>query len=78
MACSQGSTVSPSPETNLLGVIVDRKQTYSNHIDFFVSKCDCSLFLIKQLRNMGMNCRGLKLFYQTKIRCILAYAAGVA
>ena len=32
---------------------------------------------MKQLRNMGMNPRGLKLLYQTNIKSILTYAAPV-
>ena len=37
IARSQGFTISPSPETNFLAVIVDMKLTFSSHIDFIVS-----------------------------------------
>jgi len=32
---------------------------------------------MKQLRNMGMNPSGFKLFYQTNIKSVLAYAVPV-
>jgi len=72
--CFQGVTISPSPETKFLGVIIDRLLV-DIFILFFLS--NSRLFLMRQLRNMGMNPSGLKLFYQIHIKSILTYAAPV-
>ena len=48
---------------------------FSEHIDEVVSKCDKRIFLLRQLKILGMNATGLKTFYCSNIRSVLSYAA---
>ena len=49
--------------------------SFSTNIDSIVSKINSRLFLLSQLKTVGMDTHGLHTFYCTNIRPVLAYAA---
>ena len=67
--------ISPSDETKFLGIIVDDKLSFSSHVDHIISKCNSRLFLMRQLKVLGLNAAGLKTFYTSNIRSLLLYGA---
>ena len=58
-----------------LGVFIDNKLSFNKHVDFLVKKCSSRLFLMRKLKNIGLDELGLLTFYLTNIGSILAYAA---
>ena len=60
-----------------LGVIINDHLTFSEHINFRVKKCNSKLFLMRQLRKLGMNNDGLKTFYSANIRSVITYVSTV-
>ena len=66
--------ISPSEHTKFLGVIVDNTLTFSNHVDYVISKCSQGLYLMRLLKQMGMDSDGLKTFYVANIRSVITYA----
>ena len=76
--CHNDNTfISPSDHTKFLGVIIDSKLTFSEHIQSVLSKCYSRLHLLKQLKCMNMDTNGLKTFYIANVRSILSYASPV-
>jgi hypothetical protein len=70
-------SISPSNVVKFLGVFIDNKLTCKKHVENLISKCNSRLFLMRQLKNLGLNKRGLCVFYCSNIRSILTYAAPV-
>ena len=66
--------LSPSEHTKFLGVVVDNTLTFSNHVDYIISKCSQRLYLMRLLKRMGMDSEGLKTFYVANIKSVVAYA----
>ena len=64
----------PSNSAKFLGVTVDRTLTFSEHVSKILSKCNSRIFLMKQLKQMGMNANGLLTFYKTNLKPVLSYA----
>ena len=66
--------ISPVSKAKFLGVLVDNKFTFSNHVDSIISKCNGKTFLMLQLKRMAMNTKGLRsfymYFYKTGFRCM--------
>ena len=60
-----------------LRIIVDNHLTFIDHVEHLVKKCNSKLFLMRQLRKVGMDKNGLKTYYCTNIRSVLAYASPV-
>lgn len=71
------NTITPSLSMKFLGVIFDDHLTFNEHIDFIVKNCNSKLFLMRQLRKLGMNNDGLKRFYCANIRSVITYASPV-
>ena len=69
--------ITTSESVKFLGVLVDNRLTFIYHVENLVKKCNSKLFLMRQLRKVGMNQDGLKAFYCINIRSILAYASPV-
>ena len=67
--------ISPSEETKFLGIIVENKLSFSSHVDHIISKCNSRLFLVRQLKVLGLNAAGLKTFYTSNIRSLLLYGS---
>ena len=74
---SDDTFISPSKSAKLLGVTVDSQLSFSDHIDSVVSKCNSRLYLMKQLKTMGMNTAGLITFYAANVKPVLSYACPV-
>ena len=66
--------LSPSEHTKFLGVVVDNKLTFSNHVDYIISKCSQRLYLMRLLKRMGIDSEGLKTFYVANIKSVITYA----
>ena len=64
----------PSDSAKFLGVTVDKTLTFSQHVSSVLSKCNSRIFLMKQLKQMGMNSNGLLTFYKTNLKPVLSYA----
>ena len=72
---SNGTVLSPVDHTKLLGVVIDSKLSFNQHIEFLVSKSNSRLFLMRKLKTLGLNATGLKTFYETNIRSLLVYGS---
>ena len=68
-------SIQPTECIKFLGLFIDDHLNFSKHIDEVVSKCDKRIFLLRQLKILGMNATGLKTFYCSNIRSVLSYAA---
>jgi hypothetical protein len=59
--------LTPSPCTKFLGILIDNKLSFNNHVDNLVTKCNSRLFLMRKLRTIGLSNEGPKLLYTTNI-----------
>lgn len=75
--CGNGLFITPLEHTKLLGVEIDSKLNFSEHVNSIVLKCNSRIFLMKQLRSMGMSPKGLETFYVANIKSIISYASPV-
>ena len=64
----------PSKSAKFLGVTVDSTLTFSQHVSQLLSKCNSQIFLMKQLKQMGMNSTGLLTFYKANLKPVISYA----
>ena len=69
------STIKPADCLKFLGFYIDNLLSFSNHVNQIVSKCSSRIFLLQQLKILGMNSDGLNTFYCSNIRSLLSYAA---
>ena len=69
------TVLSPVDHTKLLGVIIDDKLSFSQHVEFLVTKSNSRMFLMRKLKTLGLNATGLKTFYETNIRSVLVYGS---
>ena len=70
-----GYSISPSNAVKFLGVYIDNHLNFSANVDNIISRTNSRLFLLRQLKILGMNTNGLITFYCTNIRSVLTYAA---
>ena len=68
-------SIIPSNTVKFLGVTIDDHITFSNHITNIIRRCNSRLYLLRQLKILGMNTDGLKNFYIANIRSIISYAS---
>jgi hypothetical protein len=68
-------SLTPAKATKFLGVMVDSRLTFDDHVQYVISKCNSRLYLMRQLKSAGMNRDGLKMYYCTNIRSIITYAS---
>jgi hypothetical protein len=71
--CQSGSTIAATAK--FLGIIVDCKLTFSDHVGSITSRCNSKIYIMLQLKRMGMDTSGLRKFYCTYIRPSLVYGA---
>jgi hypothetical protein len=69
------TTILPSTHVKFLGVLIDNHLTFSANVDNILSKCSSRIYLMKQLKMLGVNISGLKTFYCSNVRSILTYAS---
>lgn len=67
--------IEPSECAKFLGVTIDNHLNFSTHVDNIILKCNSRIFLLRQLKILGMDIAGLKSFYTANIRSILTYAS---
>ena len=72
---NENISIKPTECTKFLGVYIDNHLSFSNHVDNIISKCSSRIYLLRQLKILGMNAEGLKTFYCSNIRSLLSYAA---
>jgi hypothetical protein len=71
-----GDTVlHPSTNATFLGIVIDHRLSFNDHVQGIMNKCNSRLFLLRKLKSIGLSEQGLKLFYLTSIRSIISYAA---
>ena len=68
-------SIQPTECIKFLGLFIDDHLNFSKHIDEIISKCNKRIFLLPQLKILGMISSGLQTFYCSNIRSILCYAA---
>lgn len=56
-------------------MFIDNKLSFNKHVDFLVTKCSSRLFLMRNLKTVGLDEQGLLTVYLTNIRSVLCYAA---
>jgi hypothetical protein len=59
----------------LLGLSIDSKLSFNDHVANTSAKCNSLLFLMRKLKQFGLNSNGLLLFYISSIRTVLCYAS---
>ena len=67
--------IAPSVLVKFLGIHIDNHLNFSSHIDSIISSCNSRLFLLRQLKVLGMNTNGLFKYYCANIRFLATYAA---
>ena len=64
----------PLSSPKFLGVVVDNKLTFTNHVDYIILKCSQRLYLMSLLKHMAMGSEALKTFYVANIKSLFAHA----
>ena len=67
--------LSPVFESQFLGVTIDNKLSFSSHVSKVLSKCNAKIFIMLQLKRLGMSIPSLKNFYCAFVRSNLVYGA---
>ena len=70
-----GISIQPKRCVAFLGVLVDDHLSFSDHVDKLISDCDKRLYLLRQLKILGMNQQGLTRFFCSNVRSLISYAA---
>ena len=70
-----GQVLLPLDVVKFLGVLIDCKLTFKDHVQHIISKCTSRLYFMRVLKCQGLNASGLKTFYLCNIRPILTYAS---
>ena len=66
-----------SESAKLLGVTIDTKLNFSEHIKDTYSRLGGRIYGMRELKRLGLNAEGLKLYYTANIRSVLTYACPV-
>ena len=66
-----------SESAKLLGVTSDTKLKLSKHIKDTYSRLGGRIYGMRELKGLGLNAEGLKLYYTANIRSVLTYACPV-
>ena len=66
-----------SESAKLLGVTIETKLDFSEHIKDTYSRLGGQIYGIRELKQLGLNAEGLKLHYTANIRSFLTYACPV-
>ena len=67
--------LTPSSYMKLLGITIDNKLTFNDHINAVVRKCNSLLFMMRKLKTIGLDTDGLKTFYTSNVKSVICYAA---
>ena len=66
--------IKPTDCVKFLGVHIDNHLSFSVNVEKSISKCDSHIFLLRQLKILGMDVKGLKTLYCSNILLLLSYA----
>jgi hypothetical protein len=69
----RGSLNADVHQFKFLGFIIDENLNFNAHVQYILSKCQSRLFLMRKLKQVGMDRNGLLVFYTTNVRSILIY-----
>ena len=61
--------------SKFLGITIDKRLSFSEHVGLVVRKCSSTLFLLRKLKVFGVNLHGLKRLYISMIRSVLLYGS---
>ena len=67
-------TIKECDTVKLLGVTIDKRLTFSKHVNDVTESLASRLYAMRQLKRLGLKSSGLKLFYLSNIRSRLTYA----
>ena len=67
--------ITPSCTSKLLGVTLDAKLSFSNHVDDIVSRTNYKLFTMRRLKRLGAGQKCLLTFFKAHILSVICYAS---
>jgi hypothetical protein len=67
--------IEPCTKTRFLGITIDNRLSFNDHVKAVSAKCNSLLYLMRKLKMIGMNNEGLRKFYTTNIRSKVSYSA---
>jgi hypothetical protein len=62
------------PSVKILGVIVDQKLSFKDHVKYILSRVNSRIFILKRLYNHGVNVESRLKFYSSCILPVILYA----
>ena len=68
-------SINISSHTKLLGVTIDSRLSFAEHVNDIVSRTSFKLFTMRRLRRLGANEKCLMMFYRSHILSVITYAA---
>ena len=71
----ENTSLNPANVMKFLGITIDDHLTFIPHVNLATKSCNSKLFLMRQLKKLGMNSTGLCNFYCSNIRSALCYGA---
>ena len=69
-----GVIVNTTDTVKLLGITIDQRLTFSEHVDNLCEAMETRLYGMRSLKRLGLNKTGLVRYYTTNIRTALTYA----
>ena len=69
-----GEMISSCNSAKLLGVIIDERLSFQDHVDSVVSKCNQRIFALRKLKSYGTDRSSLLRYYSAMIMSVLVYA----
>jgi hypothetical protein len=64
-----------SPVVKFLGIFIDSKLSFNEHVQQLISKSNSRLYFMRLLRRQGLDSAGLKTYYISNIHTIITYAS---
>jgi hypothetical protein len=71
---TQSAAVGIVDSIKFLGVMIDSRLKFNNHIEYVISKSNKRFYALLQLKRLGVDTDKLKSFYCSSIRSVLVYA----
>ena len=75
IACGAGKYLKEVECDKILGIMVDDRLSFVQHVDYVVKKCQQRLHWLRVLKRNGVSIKHLKDLYLIMIRSIVTYAA---
>lgn len=70
-----GETIPKAKISKLLGVIINDKANWNEHVDYIYSKACKKLYILRKLKCFGFSCAQLTTMYVLHIRSVLEYSS---